>query len=83
MMNKPDDFQSDLDQLLLTQPLPKPPTDFSDRVMIQVAQEPLPQPNLWQQSWLQWAAICLGLGLGVMRLAGFIFSAWLALETAL
>jgi hypothetical protein len=82
-MNRPDDTQSELDHLLLQQLLPQPSTDFVNQVMAQVAQEPRPIPNLWQRSWLQWVAISIGLGLGLLRLIGYMFSAWLALETAL
>jgi hypothetical protein len=71
-----------LDRLLERQPLPNPPLDFTEGVMARLRDEP-PRRSFWQHPGLQWAAFGLGFGLGLLRLASYVFGAWLALESAL
>ena len=81
-MNEQHYKQADLEQLLRQQPLPEPPAEFAADLMARLEGEAPPRP-LWQHPWLQWAAVGLGLGFGLVRLAGYVFGAWLALASAL
>lgn len=72
----------DLEPLLHQHPLPEPPPGFPGRVLERLEDEPPPR-SLWQHPALQWAAVALGLGLGLARLLSYVLGAWLALESAL
>lgn len=78
------DFSDDrdrLDELLGATGFAEPPGDFSAGVMARVkAAGQEHSPGL--SAWLQWLGVGLGAALTVVRLLGFIFSAWLALDAA-
>lgn len=72
----------DLEQLFARQRLPEPPERFAADLTERLASVPPPRP-LWRHPGLQWVAIGLGFGFGLMRLASYVFGAWLAVTSAL
>ena len=63
---------------LLSEPMLRPPDDFTERVMQRIRALPVPAPSPRPAGWLAWIALAGGALLGTAQLAGFMFGIWTA-----
>lgn len=73
MAKSPENWQQQLQDDLV-----QAPADFSQRVMQQIATQPLPELQESTSPWWTWLAVAGSFLLGIEQLLTFIFSIWLS-----
>lgn len=73
MAKSPENWQQQLQDDLV-----QAPADFSQRVMQQIATQPLPELQESTPPWWTWLAVAGSFLLGIEQLLTFIFSIWLS-----